>query len=844
MMKKILMVLGMIACLGIASLSGAEKFKTKDMTLEISDAKITGIIDNKTGKNYIAQNQPSHILQVRLFKDSPKTVKNYTPTDMKWIKKREKFVLNFSNIGVKVTIGIKVKKTHVDFEVLEITPKGSVESLIWGPYSITINRTVGETVGVAYNKDFAIGIQALNYKTLGGSFGPRNTIDKIKVSGGDDKNYYEGISEVACVRHDQRFWGDTAWRTDYGARLQAFCRDRTKEIVFTPGWHSDIMHDGGLIGSKIALFGCPGKRSVILDTIGDIEVTEGIPHPVLADGKWNKKSPDTQAIFLANSCNGDNIDPYIAWAKETPVKAIYYDTPGPFTDFGEYRHFAGGDAKYQKMIDKIKAAGFWVGTLSLSNMLSGGTKYVQNGDSRLKAIGNCNLATDLNASANEILIKNPTPEMFEFKYPGQPNTVRIDHELIQYKGTSKSKPYKLTGCKRGAFNSHTAAHKAGTKAYKIVCNPLVGNAELNDEVAVNIAAYHSKYDVRIAAHDGIEFTDPEGHGDYSYSRFFTKWWNALPKPYQGRTIMAGSNAGHYMWHFVGRYEWGDEGGSFNLRSGNKKYRNMNQCFYYRNLLPTFLGQITITDKMTLDEAEWFFSLSAGFDAGYRVKIKDPQKLLNMPENKKIRQAMSAWENARQAKAFPKELIPFLQDTNGEFHIEQIDKNHWKLYPRPDIKNRKKLGKPIIIPVKGKLPEDVVKRFKPPEIKKYKVTATSEEAGHPANQIVDGLINLQSYWAANPYPQSVTIDLGKAEEIKGVHLWPFFTSKRYFQYTVEVSMDNKNWKQIVDMSKNTKTPTNKGDRFVLKSPVKCRYIKVNMLYHNQNKGVYLVEVKWF
>jgi hypothetical protein len=47
-----------------------------------------------------------------------------------------------------------------------------------------------------------------------------------------------------------------------------------------------------------------------------------------------------------------------------------------------------------------------------------------------------------------------------------------------------------------------------------------------------------------------------------------------------------------------------------------------------------------------------------------------------------------------------------------------------------------------------------------------------------------------------------------------------------------------------MSKNKKTPTTEGAKFVFKSPVKCNYIRVNMLYHNQNKGVYLVEVKWF
>jgi hypothetical protein len=309
--------------------------------------------------------------------------------------------------------------------------------------------------------------------------------------------------------------------------------------------------------------------------------------------------------------------------------------------------------------------------------------------------------------------------------------------------------------------------------------------------------------------------------------------------------MAASNANHFMWHYVGRYEWGDEGGSFNLRSGNKKYRNMNQNFYWRNFLPAFMGQVVITDKTTLDEAEWFFAIAAGCNAGYRVKLgTDPAILLKSAENAKIRKAMRAWETARRAHVFPLALRKYLQNNVAEFHLEALGNGKWKLYPRPDPKDRTKLGKPIVLPLSKPLTKEELARFAPPHIKKYKVTATKEQPGHPASAIVDGLINLASYWAASPYPQSVTIDLDGEETLHGIHLWPFFSSGRYFQYTVEVSKDGKTWTRVVDMSKNTKTPTTEGAKFTFDKPVKCNYIRVNMLYHNQNKGVYLVEVKWF
>ncbi len=817
-------------------------FKTKYLTISLDNGNIVSMKANATGKEYLAK--PSPILQIRLFSDGDNSVKNYPPTGMKWVKPGSVLQLSYAG-GVSVQVGVKAKPTHVVFKVLKVSPKNKVELVLWGPYATKINRTIGETVGVVYNKEFALGIQSLNLRTLGGYPGPRKGQDIIKVSSGDDKNVYDDIAEVATVRKKHRFWGNTAWRTSYGSVLQAFCRDRTKPKDIYPGFHADTYPSCVVTGSKIALFGCPGKRSVILNTLSAIEVAEGLPHPVM-DGIWAKKNPDAISIFLAWSCQLDNMDPYLEWAKDTPVKTIYYDTPGPFADHGEFKHFVvGGDvAGYKRYVEKIKQAGFWVGSLTLSTMISPKTTYVRNADPRLKSIGECKLASSIDASTTSIAVKNPTPSVLKFAYPGRPNVLRIDRELIQYSGVQQGNPARLTGCRRGAYGTGAAAHKAGAKGYKLYCNPFVGNADLDTEIAKNKAAYDSTYGIRNSPFDGLEFLDSEGNGDYSRARYMMTWYKNMPKNQRGNVVTAASNANHFGWHVITRYEWGDEGGSFDLRSGNKDYRNMNLCYYYRNFTPLFMDQIIITPKTTLDEAEWYFARSAGFDAGYRVKIKDAKALLASETNKKIRTAMKAWESARLAKAFPKSLRPFLQDVRAEFHIEQIGPKQWKLYPRPDPKDRTKLGQPIIIPVKGKLDKKTIARFAPPPEKHYKLTATSFIAEGPPKNAIDGLINLHSYWAAGPYPQSLTIDLGEMETLHGIHLWPFFTSGRYFQYTVEVSKDQKNWKKVVDMSKNTKVATQEGAKFNFSSPVKCRYIRINMLYHNMSKTVFLVEVKWF
>ena len=47
------------------------------------------------------------------------------------------------------------------------SPVGVVDAVIWGPYPTSISRTVGEIIGVVRDSAFALGIQALNPKTIG-----------------------------------------------------------------------------------------------------------------------------------------------------------------------------------------------------------------------------------------------------------------------------------------------------------------------------------------------------------------------------------------------------------------------------------------------------------------------------------------------------------------------------------------------------------------------------------------------------------------------------------------------------------------------------------------------------
>ena len=126
----------------------------------------------------------------------------------------------------------------------------------------------------------------------------------------------------------------------------------------------------------------------------------------------------------------------------------------------------------------------------------------------------------------------------------------------------------------------------------------------------------------------------------------------------------------------------------------------------------------------------------------------------------------------------------------------------------------------------------------------RATATASIAGHPPESAVDGnAYDLQSSWQTDPYPAALTIDLEKPHALAAVHVWPYWGANRYYRYTVELSTDGKTWHRVGDKSQNTAPATAKGNRFEF-APAKARYIRVNMLYHNLNRGVHVVEVKAF
>jgi len=82
-------------------------------------------------------------------------------------------------------------------------PTNRVELVLWGPYPTTIGSVVGEIIGVVRDADFAVGIQALNAKTLGGY--PAREDDSDGGFSADDLGTYANLP--AELKKDQSYRG-------------------------------------------------------------------------------------------------------------------------------------------------------------------------------------------------------------------------------------------------------------------------------------------------------------------------------------------------------------------------------------------------------------------------------------------------------------------------------------------------------------------------------------------------------------------------------------------------------------------------------------------------------------
>ena len=633
------------------------------------------------GRNVLAPGQPAPVLSVRV------DGKLYVAERAAWDVKRSMLLLDFNGIGVKAKVAAHAKPTHITLELVALHAGQSVELVLWGPYPTNISDLVGEVVGVVRNSEIAVGIQALNTKTMGGDASQESDVVPDEILA-DDVGTYPGLPQG--LKKQQRWRGNTASRTAFGSTVQAYCRNRDRQRVISNWGNEQFVaqpfEDGGVVGSKIALFACPAE--IALPTLGEIEVAEGLPHPML-HGTWAKMSPGATASYLIVDFGEATIDRAIEMTKQAGLKYLYQSSP--FETWGHFKLkpnlFPQGWDGFRSCVAKAREAGIGVGFHTLSNFITPNDPFVTPvPDPRLAQIGASKLADAIDAAQTELVVA----DLIWFQKKTTLNTVVLGEELIRYESVSAQAPWRLLQCQRGAWGTKASAHSRGDAIGKLMDHPykvFLTNAALAEEVARNIATFCNDTDAVQLSFDGLEGNWSTGMGQYGCSLFTNAWYDALKPELRGHIINDASNPHHFTWHIATRYNWGEPWYA-GFRQSQTLYRLKNQLFYTRNLIPHMLGWFSLRRQTTVEDVEWLCARAAGFDAGFALAnsfaSKATQTAGDAADLDKSRSAIldvvNQWEIARQSGAFPESIKPLLQDVNREFRLVALGPGEWELRP--------------------------------------------------------------------------------------------------------------------------------------------------------------------
>jgi len=667
-----------------ASAAPLVTLRTQTATFGIDrKGSLCALFRNDSARSYLVPRQPSPVLSLRL------DGKLHAPDSAAWQAQSQKLTLHYGSAGVTAVLRVRAESSHAVFEVVDLKPADRVELVLWGPYPTTIGEIIGETVGVVRDAEFAVGIQTLNAKTLGGY--PTREDDLEAAFAADDHGNYPNLP--AGLRKEQGFRGDTAKRAEFGSVLQAFCRDGSRPRVIRNWGHEKYLvpgfSDGGVVGSKIALFACPAPKA--LETIGAIEVAEGLPHPMI-DGVWGKESPEATASYLIVDFGENSISRALDMTKRAGLRYLYHSSP--FATWGHFKLkpdlFPNGWDGLRACMEKARKVGVRIGFHTLSNFITPNDSYVTpKPDPRLARIGASELTADLDVSQMEIPVASPD----YFTNKTTLNTVMVGEELIRYASLSTQAPWRLLDCQRGAWGSRVVAHARGEAVAKLMDHDykvFLADAVLSQEVARNIAALCNHSGALQLSFDGLEGNWSTGRGQYGCALFTGAWYDALLPELRGRVINDASGPGHFNWHIYSRMNWGEPWYA-DFRESQTLYRFKNQVYFERNLMPHMLGWFALGPATSSEDAEWLLARAAGFDAGFALAVSlastaqlaaDPSSADTAKQfgaTPAILEAVRQWEAARMAGSFPPKIKAALRNDSCEFHLEPAGEGRWDLF---------------------------------------------------------------------------------------------------------------------------------------------------------------------
>ncbi len=359
------------------------------------------------------------------------------------------------------------------------------------------------------------------------------------------------------VKNRSRFgaWLNVSWddetavcvlAADPTARIEAESRRGYRILT------ADAVRGIRLRGSKAALIVCPSDR--FLDVMDTFEADLGLPR-----GAASRRGPDINAsVYWSSNVTPENVDEHIAYAKKGGFRLmlLYYTSlfreRNGYALNGNYDYrpeYPNGRDDLAGMLERIRAAGITPGLHVLQTHIGLESRYVTpTADHRLHLTRRFTLAKPLSLTDDELFVEeDPTDSVTDEKC----RLLMFGGELISYTSYTTERPYRFTGCTRGARSTDIVPHPLGqvgglldVSEYGASSCYLDQESSLADEIGDKIAdAYNAGF--RFMYFDGSEGTNaPFAYfvpmGQYRVYR------KLAPAP----LFTEGAAKAHFSWHFL------------------------------------------------------------------------------------------------------------------------------------------------------------------------------------------------------------------------------------------------------------------------------------------------------
>ena len=488
---------------------------------------------------------------------------------------------------------------------------------------------------------------------------------------------------------------NAAWNDTFGAVMLG-CTPQTDSAGADAGraaLTARCYREYGLEGAKVAVVGVPleppGSTDRLLDMIEEVELDQGLPHPVV-DGVWIRRSPKRHDSYLmAAGVTEENVDQVVEFARGgfgcIEILNWWNSTPTYGVDPQLYPRGLDG---LRAVADKIHAAGLQVGLHCMQGMVGWGgvgmrDPYVSpRADPRLLQDRHATLAAEAAADATELPV---TENLAEWPDSGD---LHMDGEIVRYARRTED---RFVECQRGLHGTAVAAHAAGTRVGhltnvfgmwgNVIYAPDV-NSSMVDEICDHIAAVFNAVGADMSYFDGGEEIAAQPPPWRNQGRIALGVQARLKKPVilEGNALYT-----HQSWHVITRGSPSFDPIYFGRREYTLRSKGQNPASWAQNLLTGDVGWFAphvyspSTDAVTPDEVMLLClkALAGNAPISFQVDCTNPYANRRMPEMLEI---IRTCDELKRRDHFTAEVRRELAAPMAEHVLEATPAGGWQVSP--------------------------------------------------------------------------------------------------------------------------------------------------------------------